>query len=113
MPETEERHQDESQIKFKFLYTKHFVFFCKYFSSISSRLTKTKIRTSKNAKNTQSVQNNIEEDQQDITSTLPNEAKVSVNFTDEEQNNHFGYSFFTSRDTINFWENLPISNDYI
>lgn len=27
--------------------------------------------------------------------------------------NYFGYDFFTKRDTINFWENLPIPRDYI
>lgn len=26
---------------------------------------------------------------------------------------HFGYNFFTKRDTVSFWENLPIPNDYI
>ena len=27
--------------------------------------------------------------------------------------NYFGYDFFTKRDTVNFWENLPIPRDYV
>ena len=26
---------------------------------------------------------------------------------------HYGYSFFTMRDTVSFWENLPVPNNYI
>ncbi len=36
-----------------------------------------------------------------------------INFQEEESSKHFGYDFFTKRDSVYFWENLPVISDYI
>jgi len=51
---------------------------------------------------------------------LPTEAEIISNFELQKNNNdsldfnlkYFGYDFFSKRDTINFWENLPTPKNY-
>jgi len=54
----------------------------------------------------------------DIESSQPREILVSPffdTFLDSSSNNinYFGYDFFSKRDSVIFWENLPTPNDYI
>lgn len=54
----------------------------------------------------------------DIESSQPREVLVSPffdAFLDSSSNNtyYFGYDFFSKRDSVIFWENLPTPNDYI
>ena len=53
---------------------------------------------------------------QDIESLLVNTERLlkQLEFYEDSSNNmpYFGYSFFTSRDTVAFWQNLPISKSY-
>lgn len=39
--------------------------------------------------------------------------QISVEDSSAIKNKHFGYDFFTNRDSTNFWENLPTPPNYL
>ena len=39
--------------------------------------------------------------------------KFSLEDSVDRESKHFGYSFFTHRDTVSFWENLPTPANYL
>ena len=57
----------------------------------------------------------------DPTTGLPRQAQITpyqpIEITDEMEEEaglkHFGYDFFTRRDTVAFWENLPTPANYL
>jgi len=56
----------------------------------------------------------------DPTTGLPREAQLSpyrpveiIEELDDMKLKHFGYDFFTRRDTVSFWENLPTPSNYL
>ena len=60
----------------------------------------------------------VDIDENSIMSDMPSKAFVvpgekSLNDLEDIKSKFFGYDFFSLRDTVSFWENLPIPNGYL
>ena len=66
--------------------------------------------------NIQLNSNNASLSNPDMLIPRPNEVQIlpySEEFKEDEKTKHFGYDFFTRRDSITFWENLPTPSNYL
>ena len=91
-----------------------------YFSQSLQELQKLKNEYEK-FKNTGSTTNIINPESNNInTNSLnpnkrsfsPYKNEFSINDTSDNHLNYFGYDFFTLRDSVSFWENLPAPDNY-
>ena len=58
----------------------------------------------------------------DLDATAPQRAEIQpytefysdgINEILNEESKHYGYDFFTKRDSVSFWENLPTPSNYL
>ena len=60
------------------------------------------------------IQNNLQLDGRPANiEIIPYQLPVDISDSLKSLKSFFGYSFFTKRSEVNFWENLPISQDYL
>ena len=74
-------------------------------------LTKNRTQVPIDDQSIENVQGNVPQNVLNPIFQFENLISDSVEF--ERRNRYFGYNFFTGKDSISFWESLPLSSEYI